>query len=173
MTPVDENIYCEKHPEREANLRCIRCERPMCTQCSNYTSVGYICNECTRQSDDRFFKGTNADYVVAFGVCLAGSAVINSFAMMFGFFFALIIGAFSGGMIASIARQLTGGRVGRRSPQIAIGGLVVGMFLSPTLFFLLRGGGFVILPERALSLATIACTLAMASIVYGIFLRRI
>ena len=43
-TTTEEEVlieYCEKHPDREARLRCNRCNRLMCTQCAVRTPTGY------------------------------------------------------------------------------------------------------------------------------------
>lgn len=37
---------CYRHPGRETYLRCVRCERPICTDCLREAPVGYQCPEC-------------------------------------------------------------------------------------------------------------------------------
>ncbi|GGO86150.1 rhomboid family intramembrane serine protease [Wenjunlia tyrosinilytica] len=37
---------CYRHPGREANVRCTRCERPVCPECMVSASVGFQCPEC-------------------------------------------------------------------------------------------------------------------------------
>lgn len=173
---------CPIHPQNEAPLRCIRCGRPMCTQCVVRTSVGYICRECARKSDDKFFQGTNNDYLIQFGALALGSAIINALLLMFGgllggFFMwiiALAVGSAAGMWLARTVRQLTGRRVGRYSPQIAIAGVLVGAIFSPTIFALLRFGVFIFIPEAVLqNLPLILCAAVMAGTVWSNFKRRI
>jgi membrane associated rhomboid family serine protease len=35
--------YCYRHPHREALIRCIRCDRPICPDCMRPASVGFHC----------------------------------------------------------------------------------------------------------------------------------
>ena len=39
---------CARHPDTETNLRCGRCEEPICPSCMVHTPVGYRCKDCAR-----------------------------------------------------------------------------------------------------------------------------
>ena len=46
--PSTQAPACYRHPDRDALLRCTRCERPICAQDAIEAPVGYQCPECAR-----------------------------------------------------------------------------------------------------------------------------
>ena len=67
---------CYRHPERETNVACSNCERPICPDCMTSTPVGMRCPECARQTTKVKRAGgtpgrgdTPATYALI-GVCL-------------------------------------------------------------------------------------------------------
>src|SRR5256885_2515735 len=41
---------CYRHPDRETNVACSNCERPICPDCMTPTPVGMRCPECAGQT---------------------------------------------------------------------------------------------------------------------------
>lgn len=154
-------LVCYRHPDTETNLRCNRCERPICVKCANRTSVGYRCPECLREIESEFFTAKPSDYFLAAAVALplsvVAGVVITFFGGGFGIFIYFIIAAIGSGVgtfIARLAHRAIGRRRGRYIPRLIAGIVALGAVLPavviglPSLFF---GGGlgvltFLILP---------------------------
>jgi membrane associated rhomboid family serine protease len=45
---ADLDWRCYRHPEREAGVKCRRCERPICPDCMISAPVGFQCRECVK-----------------------------------------------------------------------------------------------------------------------------
>lgn len=147
----DEIHYCEKHPDRDTELRCNRCSRYMCVECAVRTSVGYTCKECVRGHEDKFYNSTEIDYGIVAAVSAVGGAV-GAFVigLIGGFFiFTLIAAPAIGGMIGQLALNVTGRRRGRQSGYFCAGGVLVGGIVTGLLFT-----GFGITTLLYLALAT-------------------
>ena len=120
--------YCARHPERDTELRCNRCERYMCVDCARRTPIGYTCHQCVRGHEDKFFAGTTLDYLIVAAMSAIGGAIAAALSLFIGGFILLgiVIAPAIGGFVAQIALQLTGRRRGRQSAYVCAGALLCG-----------------------------------------------
>ena len=132
-----EVLYCANHPRRETNLRCNRCDKPICSSCAESTPVGYRCPECIREHEDTYFSATAVDYVIAVVIALPLAIVSGIIASYIGFF-AIFLAAVVGSFLGRIVFRATGRRRGRGMPQIVAAAVVLGAILL-LLSDLLRG----------------------------------
>ena len=89
--------FCYRHPDVETGLRCNRCNKPICPKCAQRTPVGFRCPDCIREQEDKFFTGTNTDYLIAVVITLPLSLIAAGLYMfilsMIGFWGWIVGGA--------------------------------------------------------------------------------
>jgi hypothetical protein len=136
---TEETTYCAVHPDRETGLRCNLCERYMCAECAVSTPVGYRCKQCVRQVEDRFFSGTQVDYIVAFvtAAIISGLGLIPASLVGFFWIILIIVGIFVGGVITQTVQRVTKRRRGRYTAHVTTAGVLVG---AMALSLVLAGG---------------------------------
>lgn len=126
MTTTSENV-CYKHPNRETNLRCNRCEKYICASCAVLTATGYRCKDCIRDQGRVFNTAKVTDYALAFVVAGVLSFVGGLIAGLIGFFYlTILIGPIAGGIIAEAVRRV----VGRRRSKALFRTVVVAVVLG-------------------------------------------
>jgi hypothetical protein len=136
-------LYCANHPDRETNLRCNRCEKPICTQCAVLTPTGYRCKECVRGQQKVFETTQTADYLITFIIVVILSFLGSLVATFLGFF-VIFIAPVAGVVIAEAVRAAIRRRRSQRLFQLAIIAAVLGglpSLLGPLLPLLLGGFG--------------------------------
>jgi hypothetical protein len=114
----------------------------MCTQCAVSTPVGYRCRECVREVENKFFSGTNTDYLVAFGVAAlaagAGAFVLLALRLTGILLLIFFVAVPAGGALAQLVFRAVGRRRGRYTAQIAAAGVMAGAAVAAVL---MRGYG--------------------------------
>ena len=160
----DAALYCANHPGTETLLRCNRCEKPICLKCAKLTDVGYRCNECLRNVQDKYFNAESKDNPVAFGIAFIITFIATPIAGIFtglfgffGFFIAIMLGSAAGGALAQIVRRTVGKRRGRNLRYFALGGIILGFIFSAIVSILLLGifpGGLALLLFVGLAAST-------------------
>jgi hypothetical protein len=141
VVDADGNTYCQVHDDVETGLRCNNCERLMCAKCAVHTPVGYRCEQCVRQLEDRFFNADQAYYIKLVGVTAVGGAIGAFIANFVGFFlFVFFIGAAAGAGISEFATRFIKGQRGRYAGEAAAAGIVLGVLITGLLFGVVYAG---------------------------------
>lgn len=55
--PGLETLACFRHPDRPTQVRCTRCERPICPDCMIQAPVGFQCPACVEEAREAFRSG--------------------------------------------------------------------------------------------------------------------
>jgi hypothetical protein len=126
--------YCYRHPDIETGLRCNRCNKFICPKCAQRSPVGFRCPDCVRVLEDKYYTGTNTDYIIAAVIALPLSLILAGlFSIILsglGIFLLLIIGIFvapvATGLIAEAVRWGVGKRRSRYLRHVVIACLVLG-----------------------------------------------
>jgi hypothetical protein len=139
--------YCYRHPTVETGLRCNRCNKFICPKCAQRSPVGFRCPDCVRELEDKYYSGTNTDYIIATVIALPLSLIAASlFSLILGGigFLTLIIGFVATpvvtGVIAEAVRWGVGKRRSRYLRHVVIACLVLGTI--PSILLTILAGGF-------------------------------
>lgn len=135
---IDERgeTYCQIHTDVATALRCNNCTRLMCAKCAVRTPVGYRCQQCVRQQEDRFFDADTAYYAKIIGITVVLSGVGAFVAALLGWIiFVIFVGIAAAGMISEVVFRFTKGKRGRYAAQAAAGGVIAGTMLFSLVVF--------------------------------------
>ncbi|MCP4357264.1 MAG: hypothetical protein GY796_04515 [Chloroflexi bacterium] len=138
---ADFELFCYRHPGQSTSLRCYNCDKPICMSCANKTSVGYLCPDCLRDLEDKYFTAKVTDYLLATAVALPLSLIAGVIVWrLSGGFFMIFLMIFAGGFVGSIIGRLTkkaiGGRRGRYLPELVVGLMILGVLIPALPIFL-------------------------------------
>ena len=135
-------LYCANHPGIATNLRCNRCEKPICPKCAVRTPTGYRCKDCVRGQQKQFETAQWFDYIIA-ALVAGGLALLGSLLVRFIGFFTIFLAPVLAIGIAEAVRFAVGRRRSKRLFQVATAAAVLGCL--PMLLQALLGlffGGF-------------------------------
>ena len=71
-------MRCAYHPEVETELRCGKCERPICPRCMVQTPVGARCPDCARLYKLPTYRVSTKYYLMAGGTALGMATVCGA-----------------------------------------------------------------------------------------------
>lgn len=125
MTETPAPLTCYNHPQTETNLRCNRCERPICPKCAVLTPTGYRCKECVRGQQKVFDTSRWYDYPLVLVIASILSYFAGLLASLLGFW-SLLLAPAAGVVIAEAVRLAIRKRRSKRLFQVAALGVVLG-----------------------------------------------
>lgn len=129
-------MRCMCHHHAVTNLRCSRCETPICPDCSVVGPVGMLCRTCGNPRHSPLYKVEATSLAKAYAACLGlgllyGAVALPLFAH-FGFI-GLWIGFLYGGGLAEVGLRVAGRKRGLAMEIMAGicagGGALAGLFL--------------------------------------------
>jgi len=118
MSDLDTSLTCTFHPNRETQLRCNRCNRPICIKCAIHTPTGYRCSECIRSQQKVFITTRWFDYLIALFITGVISFLGSWLSyLMFGGIYTIFIALGAGWLAVWIVKKAINNR---RSPLLKI-----------------------------------------------------
>jgi hypothetical protein len=114
MSETEQSFTCAFHPKRETQLRCNRCNKPICIQCATHTPTGYRCPECIRSQQKVFVTTKWFDHVIA-AVITGVLALLGSLLGAYLGFYAILIAVGSGYLAVLATKKAINNR---RSPLL-------------------------------------------------------
>ena len=98
-------MYCARHSKIETNLKCGKCDKPICPKCTVQTPVGMRCEDCARRTRLPVFQVSSIDYLKATGIALGLAIGIGVLWVIIGPYlqgFSYLIAAFAGYAIGEL-----------------------------------------------------------------------
>jgi hypothetical protein len=136
MSEIEQTLTCAFHPKRETQLRCNRCNKPICIRCATHTPTGYRCPECIRSQQKVFITTKWFDLLIA-ALVTGVIAYLGSLLGAYLSFYSLFI-AMGAGYLAVLATKKAISN--RRSPLLkyVMGGAALLASLAPVIYTLIR-----------------------------------
>lgn len=131
---MPETVYCPNHPDTKTNLRCSRCDKPVCPQCMIHSPVGIRCKDCGQGVRLPVY-----DVSVAYmGRAIAASVLIGAASgLVYAILRATLFGLLSIASLAGIGYLIAEGislatnhKRGRNLQYVAAGGMVVTLVVT-------------------------------------------
>jgi len=115
MSESETNLTCTYHPKVETQLRCNRCNKPICIKCAKHTPTGYRCRECIRSQQKIFVTTKWFDQVIAVAITGVISFLGSLFASNLGIYLMILIAFGAGYLIVWAVKKAINNR---RSPLL-------------------------------------------------------
>ena len=113
MSDTKNTLTCTFHPKVETQLRCNRCDKPICIKCATRTPTGYRCPECIRSQQKIFITTKWYDQVIAVAVSGIIAFLGSLFAVNLGIYLTILIAVGAGYLVVWTVKKAI---KNRRSP---------------------------------------------------------
>jgi len=109
-------MKCATHPDVETNLRCGKCDKPICPRCMVQTPVGARCRECARLYKLPTYRVSRIYYLRAAGAAIGIAGVCGVlWGLLDGIIpFFYIFNIMLGGAVGYVCAQIIGLAVNRK-----------------------------------------------------------
>ncbi len=127
-------MRCATHPKVETNLRCAKCDKPICPLCMVQTPVGVRCRECAKLKRLPTYEVAFPHYLKAVGVGF-GLAIVLGIAWgllreILPFYFPFLLAAGVGYAIGEVVSLSVGRKRGLGLQVVAGVSVVLGYLVS-------------------------------------------
>ena len=122
-----EATRCATHPAVETNLRCSKCDKPICPRCLVQTPVGARCRECANLRRLPIYEMAPGHYLRAAGVSVVVAVVVGviwPFIPVYGIF-SILIALAAGYVIGEVVSRSVNRKRGLALQVIAGGGAFI------------------------------------------------
>jgi len=130
-------MECYRHKKVETNVRCGKCDKPICPKCMIPGPAGMRCPDCASLRSTALYQIHPARLALATVVGLV-VGVFGAFACSLLTFWVIFAGPIYGGVVAEAILRASGRKRGLMLEVIGVGSIVVGyiLVLLPTLIAL-------------------------------------
>jgi hypothetical protein len=150
-------MKCAYHPDVETNLRCGKCDKPICPKCMVQTPVGARCPDCAKLYKLPTYRVSTRYYLMAAGVAL-GMAIVCGAAwgaiewLVPSFYISLLLAPGAGYAIGEVVSRSVNRK--RGTGLAVVGSMAVAVSYAFTFFFpgVIPSGFFIIYQLIALAL---------------------
>ena len=131
-------MQCARHPKVETNLRCGRCDTPICPKCSIPGPVGMRCRDCAAQKSSALYQIHPARFALAAVLGLLAGTIVGAvldyttgtgFSLWIILFAGPVIGRFVGDLIVRAAGRKRGLPLEILAGVSVVGGAVLAQWL--------------------------------------------
>lgn len=137
MSETQTPLTCTFHPKVETQLRCNRCNEPICIKCATHTPTGYRCPECIRSQQKIFITTRWFDHIIAVVITGIISFLGSLFASSLGIYIMILVAIGAGYLIIWAVKKAINNRRSPLLKYVMTGSTLIGS-LIPVFGILIR-----------------------------------